>query len=427
MAKKKQERPPTKPEPKKKIEISSRNILSWAVFVPTVTIVFISLIPVVFPALITRTTSPLQSEGYHANVIDPFQTGELAAPLIITNVIVLAIAIWYYKRSKIQERFRSITSFEVSKKQALVAVLAILVIFSGITVGTLGTQEIWTDFQNVKNRVGGWSPSQFGSTFEPHTKYFFLWVSQNAFGNMRILPFLISLALLVQTYFFTKDITGRRLAGIVSMILVLQSDIFVNYSTTASYDNSWILLFLFSLYLVQKFWPPSPVPYFLSIFAKALTIAFLPMSLYFIARSSISKKSRIYSLVSYGIILIIIAVAATKYKSSLAAGTIAFDPARFWQGFASMAIQMRFDYIVVLFLLPVTVLLFFQSRKEILHADSMLVFILVILLAAPFLTGFTEQTNQPYRFVSLSVFFAIGIGVLLSNKTRKGSELSSST
>ena len=39
-----------------------------------------------------------------------------------------------------------------------------------------------------------------------------------------------------------------------------------------------------------------------------------------------------------------------------------------------------------------------------------------ILIIAPFLTGFTNQTNQPYRFVPLVVFFVIGVGVLLSKK-----------
>lgn len=423
----KKQKKPQEPEPKKKITITSKNILSWVVFLPTVTVVFISLIAVVFPALITRTTSPFQSEAYHANIIDPFQPGVLAAPLVAVNFIVLAIGIWYYKRPQKEGLFKFITSFEISKRQALIAAIVILVIFCGITAGSLGTEENWADYANVKKRVETWSPSDFAKGFEPHIKYLFLSASLKGLGNIRVLPFIISIALLIQTYFFTKNITGKRSAGIVSMMLLLQSEVFVSYSTTASYDNSWILLFLFSLYLIQRFWPPSPAPYLLSIFSKALTVAFLPMSLYFIARSSIPKRSKIYSLASYGVVAIVIAVAAAAYKSTLTGGTIGFDAAQFWQGFTAMAMQMRFDYIVVLFLLPVTVLLFFQSRKGIMHADSILVFILVILLTSPFLTGFTAQTNQPYRFVSLSLFFAVGVGILLSNKTRKEPELSSST
>lgn len=423
------------PEPKKASEPKprrsfspGRHLLSWAIFVPTVVIVFISLIAVVFPALITRTTSPFQAAVFSPDVINPFQPGVLAAPLVIVNIIILVIGIAYYKGSKYGTLIRKISSIEITKRQALIAVVAILAIFCAITAGTLAREETWADYADVKARVQSWDISQFGKTFEPHFRYLLLSTSLHAFGNIRVLPLVISMALLLQTYFFTKKITGKRTAGIASMILLLQSDIFVSYSTTASYENSWILLYLFSLYLIQKFWPPSPVPYILSIFSKPLTVAFLPMTFYFIARSNTAKRSRLYSLVLYGIVAIAIAVAAAAYKIDLTGGTVPFDGSEFWQGFAAMAMQMRFDYIVVLFLLPLTVMLFFASRRGILHADSIMFFFLVILLTAPFLTGFTEETNQPYRFVSLSVFFAIGAGVLLSGKTRKEqSELLSST
>ena len=48
-----------------------------------------------------------------------------------------------------------------------------------------------------------------------------------------------------------------------------------------------------SLYMVYRFWPLSPVSYILSIPSKALTAAFLPMSIYFILRSDISKNQKI--------------------------------------------------------------------------------------------------------------------------------------
>ena len=269
--------------------------------------------------------------------------------------------------------------------------------------------------------------SDFAKSFEPHVKFLLLSISLKVFGNIRVVPFIASIALLLLTYFFTKKITNSRLAGLVSMTILLQSQIFTSYSTAASYDNTWILLYLFSLYLIEKFWSPSPVSYFVSIFSKALTVAFLPMSFYFIARSSLSKKPKIYSLASYGVIVILIAIAAIVLGTNLVGTAISFDGLLFWQGFTSMASQMRFDYITLVFLLPVTVMLFFASRRKVLHADSIMIFVFSILFIAPLLSGFTDQTNQPYRFVSLVVFFAIGVGVLLSKRTRKQDELLSST
>lgn len=412
-----QERKKEESRPKRSFS-PRKHLLSWAVFIPTVVVVFITLISAVFPALVIRTTSPFDAEVFNPNVLNPFQPGVLAVPLVIVNLAILAIGIMYYRRSKCQVKIAKILSFEITKKQALIAVIIILAIFAAITAGTMAKEETWADYPRVKERVQSWDISQFGKSFEPHFRYLLLSTSLHGFGNIRVVPFIISMALLLQTYFFTKKITGKRISGIVSMVLLLQSDIFVSYSTTASYENSWMLLYLFSLYMILRFWPPSPVPYFLSIFSKPLTVAFFPMSLYFIARSTLPKKSKIYSLASYGAVGIIIAAAAAIYQSNLVGTTIAFGASEFWQGFAAMAMQMRFDYIVVLFLLPLTVLLFFASRRGIMHADTMMFFILVILMTAPLLTGFTDQTNQPYRFVSLSTFFAIGVGVLISAKSR---------
>jgi len=93
-----------------------------------------------------------------------------------------------------------------------------------------------------------------------------------------------------------------------------------------------------------------------------------------------------------------------------------FDSDEFWLGFTSFSYQLRFDGLILVFILPLMVGLFLAARNGIAHADSLLVLIGGILLTTPFLTGFSELTNQPYRFVSVIVFFAVGIGVLLSKR-----------
>ena len=85
-------------------------------------------------------------------------------------------------------------------------------------------------------------------------------------------------------------------------------------------------------------------------------------------------------------------------------------------GFTSFSYQLRFDGLILLFILPLIVGLFIASRKGFGHAESMMVLLGGILFTAPLLTGFTELTNQPYRFVPFVVFFAIGVGVLLSKR-----------
>ena len=416
-----------KDKPIQKPQSFSSKILPWAVFIPTLAIVLLSLVSAIFPALLTRTTSPFQGVVAMPEFVNPFQSGIIAAPLVLVNIIMLGIGFAYYKKKskRLQEIISKITNFELTKKQALIGVIVILAIFVAITSSSLAKEETWVDYKGVKDRVQSWTISQFANSFEPHMKYLLLSSSLSIFGNIRVVPFVISLALLLLTYFITKNMTQSRFAGIVSMAVLLQSQIFLGYSTTASYDNSWILFYLFGLYLILRFWPPSPVSFILSIFSKALTISFLPMTLYFIARSTLPKRSKVISLVSYGIIIISLIIGVSVMKSQIVGSNASSDMSQFWQGFSTMTMQMRFDYIIVLFLLPLTIMLFLAFRKGIIHADSIMVFILSILFTVPLLATFTDQTNQPYRFVSLAVFFAIGVGILLS-KTRRGDELLSS-
>jgi len=211
-------------------------------------------------------------------------------------------------------------------------------------------------------------------------------------------------------------ITKKRFAGIVAMVILLQSNLFLTYDSTVSYSNFWVLFYLLSLYLLYRVWQLSPVSYLLSIFSKALTASFLPMSLFFIYRAKIPNITKII-VASSTTALILAGIIITT--SGVNVGGIAgeqeeFDWDEFSLGFTSLSFQLRFDGLVLVFILPLIVGLYIASRHGILHADSIMVLISGILFISPLLTGFTELTNQPYRFVPLVVFFAIGVGILLS-------------
>ncbi len=141
------------------------------------------------------------------------------------------------------------------------------------------------------------------------------------------------------------------------------------------------------------------------------------MSVFFIYRSNISKNKKIIlASSSIAIILVGTIVASGANVPGTSGWEEEFDSDEFWLGFTSFSYQLRFDGLILVFILPLMVGLFLASRNGIAHADSLLVLIGGILLTTPFLTGFTELTNQPYRFVSVVVFFAIGVGVLLSKR-----------
>jgi hypothetical protein len=219
------------------------------------------------------------------------------------------------------------------------------------------------------------------------------------------------MALLGVTYLFTTSLTKNRFAGIVSMVIVLQSNLFLTFDTSSTYTNFWILFYLLSLYAVVKVWFTNPVLYVSSIFCKSLTALFAPMSIFFILNSEIKKS---YKIILIGVIVGILIIGAATFGTSYNTNqTAELSWNEFWTGFTSFALQMRFDIVIILFLLPLVFGLFLRSKNN-KHANSILILVVGVLLSAPLLTGMTDQTNQPYRFIPLVVFFAIGIGMLFS-------------
>jgi len=254
-------------------------------------------------------------------------------------------------------------------------------------------------------------------------KNFLLFSSQEVFHNVKVIPFIGSISLVFITYFLTVQITKKRFAGLVAVAILLQSATFLRYDTTATFSNFWTSFYLFSLYLVYKKWPLSPLTYIASIFSKVITAVFLPMTLFFIFRSNIAKKTKVVLTISYVVIFLVI-LSAIVFTESLGYGKslTSFEYTEFVAGFTTWVFQLRIDGLLLVFLLPLTIGLFIKSYQGLQEAESILVLIAGILLSAPLLVGFTEFNIQPYRWIPLIVFFAIGVGVLFSKTSTNRSE-----
>jgi len=408
---------------KKKFETTTNlPIIPWVVFLFSISVVSISFVSVIFPALILSSDTII-IPGIDPITPDPFETGIWSGGVIASNIIIFGLALLHHKKKikSLSSLFERVFSFEISKKISLITLIVLLVIYISFSVGELSIEENLEDFAAVERRVAGvgiqapWSIDS-ASGFEPHVRYFLLSVSMNVFDNFKVIPFFASIGLLIMTYLFTVKITQKRFAGIVATVILLQSSLFLTYDTTASYTNFWILFYLLSLYAVYKFWPLSPIAYILSIFSKLLNIAFLPMSIYFILRSQISRKQKMITAVVTAGIILAGGLASIGNLSPTNETEENFDPKEFKMGFTSFSYQLRSDGLIMLFMIPLMVGLFIISRNGIKHGESLMVLISGMLIIAPILTGFTTQTNQPYRFVPLVVFFAIGVGVLLSKR-----------
>ena len=387
--------------------------MSYIIFGIVLIVSLISLVPVVFPAFISESVIPngFEQMGLATQNIDPFETGPLAELLIFSNIAIFGA---YFLRKKIPiiSKISKIFSFDIPKKISLAIVFVVIVVYGSIVFSEVHTDEIYEDWNQVERRLNG-DPLTAELSSQPYVRFFLLQQSMLLFGSFKIIPLLSSMALLAVTYLFTASLTKNNFSGLVSMGLVLQSYIFLNYDTSSTYTSFWVLFYLLSLYSVVKFWFANPIFYVASIFSKLLVALFSPMLIFFILNSDISKKHKI---IITGILSIMLIAGGSMLSISSEANE-EFTWHEFWVGFTSFAFQMRFDVITLVFLVPLTYGLFVVSKNN-RHANSISVILIGILLTAPFLTGFTEKTNQPYRFIPFVVFFAIGVGMLFSKTTK---------
>ena len=79
---------------------------------------------------------------------------------------------------------------------------------------------------------------------------------------------------------------------------------------------------------------------------------------------------------------------------------------------------MRYDGLIVVFLIPIVTGLYLISKKN-QYANSVSIMISSSLVVGPLLLALTNITTQPYRFIPLVVFCAIGVGMVLANQKEK--------
>lgn len=350
-----------------------------------------------------------------------FEIGSIGFPVMISYAILLSLGIIFFKKrsNKIISRILNfILNFEINKKISIFTIVGLVTIYIIININKLwDPDEIsWGDYNVVLKSIEDLKTSPYQIQLLPITwRYYVLVFSNYVLGNIRIMPFIESISLVILTYFLTVGITKKRFSGIVSIIILIQSNLFLKYSVAATEDNLWTLFFVLSVYLVlKKGWLYiSPGLYYLSLTTKPLVILYLPALVFFIYRSIIPKNNKIKIYILYLLTSIVLVTAI--FFGLFTTGNINFDIEKFVDAFKILSSWLHSDMIISLFLLPLIVGLYIKSRKGVVHADSIMLLILSTVISAPLLISVTDITNQPYRFVPAIVFFAIGMGMLFSN------------
>jgi len=401
------------------------NVLSYLVFLSTISIVIISLFAIIFPGFFISIYFP-----YNVEIV-PFEPSIWLIPVSSFSFVFLVLGFVYYKRKlpvQVYKCIQFILNFEISKRITVILGIIIFVFYIGFSVNELSINEdgqFSDDYDILTTALQIWPSTESDDIYvqEQNSRYvrmLLLVSSIEIFQNIKILPFVASISLLIVTFFLTYQISHKRFSGIVALLIILQSHTFLFFDTVAVFENFWILFFLISLYLINRKWQLSSILYLLALFSKAFIFVFFLSTIFYIYRARISSRKKIWAMCSYGgVILIILAV--FSFGDSVYGDIINISDSEFFLALNTLGYTLRYDVFIILSLLPVTIGLFFTSRRGFLQADSILILILASLLAGPFismLTGFYLQQVLilPYRLLPLIVFVAIGIGVFLSKK-----------
>ena len=396
--------------------------ITYAVFLFSIGIIGISVISVIFPALIISQTYEFPLD------LNPFEISPWALPIISTAIALFVFGFLHYKKKlpfSLSNGINFILNFEISKKVSIILGLSILVIYIGFSIPELFIDEAaqWPDFLVLEEALNIWPSTDHLSVYvkEQNTRYvrmILLDFSQEFFQNIKLLPFVASIFTIVLTALITIQISKKRLAGIIAMLVLLSSVTFTDFDTIAVYENFWVLFYLISLYSINKrWWHSSPINFILSIFSKAFIATYFWMNFFYIYRATIPTKTKLFLFGSYGIILGITYWIFENGRSIIYDDIIRYDFNAFLDGFTGWGNSLQLDPVALLLILPLTVMVFFKSRNGLKQADSILILLAGSILAGPLISFVTDfYFILPYRFIPFIIFMSIGVGLLFSKK-----------
>jgi len=406
-------------ETSNKTQVLTKNAVKWLLYSTTFLFSLLSLVSTAFPALVLRIMG-----GFEDNArINPFETGFYFIPLITLNLALLCFVILYHKNKlpkSLKKSIKFIFNFEISTGITFLIITILIGFYLVFTVHELFNGEYFPDYYiRVQERLENYDPMVIGEYgLGKHVGIFFDWAGLQISGTDKTSPLIGSVFLLIMTFFVTAKIAKKRFAGILAMLIMISSGLFRFYDTSVEYPNYWIAFYLFSIYLLFIKWPFSPISYIFSVMSKGLSAIFLPCSVFFIYNMNISKNKKLKLFAVYGIITII-GIVVLLSGINLESRNIPFTEFKhhgFWGGFGELNAALRNDTLVLLFLPALIVGLFYVSKKDVIHADSITFLILVMLVHPAILAAFSDHHNVMYRMMPIIPFFAMGVGLLFSKR-----------
>ena len=383
------------------VKKSNKSIV-MLIFALGFSIIILSVSSVIFPGLLLSI-----SDG--SEFLNPFEVNPIGITLIIISIVVIIVIILNSKQSlpkTFVESVKKIQEYDLSKRNSLVFLIIILGIYISISVSELSINEVnqYGDVLIVEEALRIWPDGKSENVYVTeqltrHVRIALLAVSDEVFENIKIIPYLGSIFLIITTYFLTIRFSQKNFAGLIAVVILLQSSTFLTYDTIAVYENFWALFYVFSIYLIFQQPKLSSISYLLSIFSKAITVLMLPITIIVTLLSDIPRSKKVFVIITH-IIILLVSIGIFQISNTIYGDVIDINVSEFLIGFSTLAFNLRFDVFLLLFLLPVSMGLFLKARNGDRNSISLMVLMCGTILVTPVLEMLTNfYFVYPYRYI----------------------------
>ena len=401
--------------------LESQQKVSKIIFLICITISLISFLSLIFPAFLIELSINNSILDESNRTVNVYELGIWALPIIFGNMVFFGL-FTMYKLKKFPYKFNKIiykiSLFDISKKTCIIVLLVLFSIYFIFSFDEFQREEFeFGDYVGVVKDAKEWE-FKGNSIISPEIRYLFLHISIELFDNIRILPFIASISLLLITFFLTLELTKKRISGVISFAILLQSNLFLMFDTTSSYENFWTAFYFLSLYLIFKKPVGSHIAFILGMLTKPLVLTLLPINLFAIFTSELKKSRKIILWITYSIIILVVLIAFfTNNITHVTFGEseVGFNFNKLISSMNEFGNSLRFDGLILILFIPTIIILF--TKKGNISKSINLIFLGIVfsILSQPLMFSMIEMTLQPYRFIPVIVFCAISVGMIFSN------------
>ena len=241
-------------------------------------------------------------------------------------------------------------------------------------------------------------------------RFYTLCVSDKIMGNMYIIPSISTIVLLLITFFITKHITHSKTYSLLAVLILVLTNSYSIYGFSATYDQTWVMLFFATIFLLQtKYRNLAVIPFMISLGFRGLPLLDLPIIISYILILDITKRQKLHVIIPF----VLVGVASIVYILSggyaiTQSQQVIFD---LKEGLSSLQ-TFRIDFLFYIFAIPVSYFLYRLNTKM----SRFLLFSITYLVFQVYsLSAFTNLGQEPYRMFPLLIFQCMGVSYVLSN------------